>query len=171
MPDDDRKFLGVGFKTTRKAELNYFIFFHLIGKHLVGHYYVYFRGHYKWYDVALFILTSPLHIYSWIVKLLKKEFSIVGHLSTRVSESAFEKLDLSSFHTVSNSIIMYASKDILTEEGLITPEVANMITNNITNISTAIVGDNNVVTKGDNNTTVSNVESGRDVSIGQRQTM
>jgi hypothetical protein len=140
---ETRSFLKMVYSGRRGATASNFIFFNKVGKSVSMYLYTYTVGIAQWWDIAYFILVSPLTILFWISRWRRGEYNIRTSIAQGI-ENSFEEQDIKSYIVSSNERILYSLKDFLKSKGLLTEEMLSIITNNITNINNGnqIVGGN-----------------------------
>lgn len=131
--NQSKKFLKIMFSTPRKTKIIYFINVELFGNQIIVNYRIYLQGKYFWDDVGVFVLNAPFHIWFWIVKWLRNQYSIRNRLSVRFDESPFESIDFQSIIQSMNFFTLETIKRFAVNNDLFNAETERMILLSIDN--------------------------------------
>lgn len=125
--NDSRGFLRISFTGSRGAIVSRFLTYQILGKNLVLSKSTYSLGTIEWYDMAFYILVSPVTFPFWIYRWAKREYSIYSAMASGINNS-FELYDIRAYFFSSGEIIANVVIDELKANDLYTPEVGNIIT-------------------------------------------
>lgn len=127
-----KDFIRVCVRSRFGSLLTHFVHYANFGQTITAHYFTYIRGIHNDWDVVKFLLLSPFTIWSWGVPWLLNRYSIVSQLSV-YRASSFDGIDLRTMFCLTNKVVYEETEKLLTEAGLITEEIRQVIHNNIYN--------------------------------------
>jgi hypothetical protein len=129
---EQKEFLRVCVRSRFGSLLTHFVHYASYGQTITAHYFTYVRGIHDDLDVVKFIVLSPFTIWSWGVPWLLNRYSIISHLSV-YRASSFDGIDMRTMYCLTNKAVYEETEKLLTEAGLITEEIRQVIYNNIYN--------------------------------------
>jgi hypothetical protein len=136
-------FVRVFAKTPIGSMVVHFLHFASFGKSMTLHFDSFARGTYGWFDVAKFIAESPFTIWVWAFRWWRNESSIVSRIS-HLSGNAYDEMDVDTIISTTRHVILNELRDLLEEEGILTPELKQMIFQQINNTQNLSVSDSKV---------------------------
>jgi hypothetical protein len=128
-----KEFVRTLARTKIGSMVTHFIYVDSFGRSLTLRYDSFVRGVYTWFDLAKFIAQSPLTIWFWIVPWSRNAHSIVSRLSN-FSDNSFDGIDVATIFTMTHHLVLEEISLLLEEEGVLTPELRQMIMQQITNV-------------------------------------
>ncbi|MCO6479588.1 MAG: hypothetical protein J5I94_23335 [Phaeodactylibacter sp.] len=136
----EKEFFKATFQTPRKSTLFYFVYFTLIGRHLMVHHYVYLRGRHFWYHALVFFATAPFHVWFWGYSWVKGRYSILGRLNRYHDSSSYAVVDLKSYFRSACFGMMMATRRFAKVYGLLTEELEKVIWHNVSGLQGIDIG-------------------------------
>ena len=128
-----KTFVRLYSKTPLGSLVVHFFHYATFGRALSLHFDSFVRGTYGPFDVAKFVAASPFSIWLWGLPWLKNEFSVVSHIS-HVSFNSYDGMDVDTVYVITRDLALHGVHKLLEDEGLLTPELKQMIVNQITNV-------------------------------------
>jgi len=132
--NDTRNFVRASFVTERNSSFYYFIHIKKIGKQIIVNTSQYIRTYFKWHTVVLFIVTSPLHYWTWVYHWYMSKHSTISTLSSFYQKNSFDNIDLEAYVKSSNFIVLNSIEEFARSHGFLTDELKHVISNNINQI-------------------------------------
>jgi hypothetical protein len=129
---EQKEFLRVCVRSRFGSMLTHFVHYASYGKTITTHYFTYVRGTHSDWDVVKFVLLSPFTIWFWGGSWLLNRYSVISHLSV-YRASSFDGIDLVTMYCLTNRAVYEETESLLTEAGLITEEIRQIIHGNIYN--------------------------------------
>jgi hypothetical protein len=129
---EQKEFLRVCVRSRFGSLLTHFVHYASYGQTITAHYFTYVRGIHSDLDVVKFILLSPFTLWFWGGPWLLNRYSIISHLSV-YRASSFDGIDMRTMYCLTNKAVYEETEKLLTEAGLITEEIRQVIYNNIYN--------------------------------------
>lgn len=129
---EQKEFLRVCVRSRFGSLLTHFVHYASYGQTITAHYFTYVRGIHNDLDVLKFVILSPFTLWSWGVPWLLNRYSIISHLSV-YRASSFDGIDMRTMYCLTNKVVYEETEKLLTEAGLITEEIRQVIYNNIYN--------------------------------------
>jgi len=129
---EQKEFLRVCVRSRFGSLLTHFMHYADYGQTITAHYFTYIRGIHTDLDVVKFILVSPFTIWFWGVPWLLNRYSIISELSV-FRASSFDGIDLRTMYCLTNRVVYEETEKLLTEAGLITEAVRQVIQQKICN--------------------------------------
>jgi hypothetical protein len=145
--ETQKEFTRVLAKTSLGSIVVYFLHYASFGRSITLHFDSFARGTHGWFDVAKFIAASPLTIWFWGLKWWRNEASIVSRIS-HFSGNSYDEMDVDTIVNTTYQVILNELRDLLEEEGILTPELKQMLVQQITNVQNFSVSQSSGVTIG-----------------------
>jgi len=129
---EKKEFLRVCVRSRFGSLLTHFVHCASFGQTITAHFFTYLRGVHSDLDVIKFVILSPFTLWSWGIPWLLNRFSIIAHLSA-YRTSSFDDIDLRTMYCLTNKVVYEETEGLLTEAGLITEEIRQVIHQSIYN--------------------------------------
>jgi hypothetical protein len=129
---EQKAFLRVCVRSRFGSLLTHFVHCANFGQTITAHFFTYVRGVHRDLDVLKFVLLSPFTLWFWGLPWLLNRYSIIAHLSA-YRASSFDGIDLRTMFCLTNKVVFEETQALLTEAGLMTEEILQIINNRIYN--------------------------------------
>lgn len=123
---EKKSFVRIVAQSKHGSMLTHFIHYAPFGQTLTAHYFTYLRGVHSEWDVVKFAIASPFTIWSWGIPWLLNQHSIITEIS-HFRPSSFDAIDIKTLYSMSKSVIIDATEQILQEAGLLTEDLRQVI--------------------------------------------
>lgn len=149
---EQKEFVRVLVRSPFGSMVTFFIHYAAFGHTITAHYYTLRRGTHGDWDIAKFILASPVTVWFWLLPWLLNRYSITATIS-HYRNSSFDSIDLLTMFCAVHRVVYGETQKMLEEVHLLTEEIRQQITNYIqnfnqiavTNSANVNVGNGNVV--------------------------
>jgi hypothetical protein len=133
---ETKEFVRILVRSKFGSMVTHFVHYATLGKTLTAHYFTFARGTYTSWQVAKFILLSPVTIWFWGLPWLHNHHSILARIS-KYRASSFDGIDLRTMLSLTQTILETETVELLAKAGVLTDEIKTDIHNHFTtNIST-----------------------------------
>ncbi|MDX1909736.1 MAG: hypothetical protein SF053_22050 [Bacteroidia bacterium] len=158
-PSDEREFVRIGYASVRKTLATFFINIHLLGNTIIANYFYFFRGQIKWYEVWFFIVTSPVHVWSWFLRWFRNLHSVKTSISYGEYANSYDKIDITSFEQGCLYFLQFQTLQFLEKNGLMTESAKTVIVQQFNGIK--INSNNSTLSFGNIGSTIQNAISAK----------
>jgi hypothetical protein len=128
-----KEFVRTLAKTPLGSMVTHFIHFASFGRSITLQYESFIRGTYHWFDLAKFIAESPISIWFWGWPWLQNSYSVVSRISN-FSGNSYDRMDVTTIFSTTHQLVLDEIIKLLEEEGVLSPELKEMILQKITNV-------------------------------------
>ncbi len=136
---ETKKFLRIASRTPQGSLIVHLLHFAPCGATVIMHDFTYARGMIPLRNKLRFFLESPYLSWLWVFSWARNRFSITSSLSD-FSSDEFDLMDLQTLYSMNIEILSREVLRVLEAQGVLTPELRQIIVNNFTHAKNINIG-------------------------------